>query len=81
MKCSLFLSLLLLYILMGQKIGRSDSIPLRTSREITPVTLTSITTRTGLGVALEYGPPGMVEAGTRLRKLVHNFGRQGFVLV
>ena len=30
---------------------------------------------------LEYGPPCLVEAGTRLRKLVHDFGKKGFRLV
>jgi len=32
-------------------------------------------------VTLEYGPPCLAEAGNRLRKLVHNFGRQGFLLM
>jgi hypothetical protein len=32
-------------------------------------------------VTLEYGPPCLAEAGNRLRKLVHNFGRKGFVLM
>jgi hypothetical protein len=32
-------------------------------------------------VRLEYGAPCLAEAGTRVRKLVHHFGRCGFVLV
>jgi hypothetical protein len=54
---------------------------LPSSRWVTPVKLTPVPTRQGPGVRLEYGPPCLAEAGTRLRKLVHNFGRQGFVLV
>jgi hypothetical protein len=81
-KCSsLFLSLLLTSLLtVGQSKAGVESIMLPSSRWVTSVTLTPITTRKGPGVTLEYGQPCLAEAGNRLRKLVHNFGRKGFVL-
>lgn len=83
MTCSNFLrSLVLTYLLTGgQSTARSESIPLPSSRWVTPVQLISVTTPQGPGVTLEYGQPCLAEAGNRLRKLVHNFGRRGFVLV
>jgi len=32
-------------------------------------------------MTLAYGPLCLAEAGTRLRKVVQNFGKKGFVLV
>jgi hypothetical protein len=66
---------------VGQRPAAADSLPLSAARWVTPVTLTSVTTRHGPGVRLEYGRPCLAEAGTRLRQLRHNFGRRGFVLV
>jgi hypothetical protein len=66
---------------VGQSPAAADSLPLSAARWVTPVTLTSVTTRHGPGVKLEYGRPCLAEAGTRLRTLIHNFGRRGFVLV
>jgi hypothetical protein len=82
-KCyTLFLSLLLTSLLtVGQSQAGADSLTLPSSRWVTPVTLTPITTRKGPGVTLEYGQPCLAEAGNRLSNLVHNFGRKGFVLV
>src|SRR6266481_2887774 len=67
--------------LAGQQRAEEESRLLRSARWITPVTLLSVSTPTGLGVRLEYGAPCLAEAGTRVRKLVHHFGRRGFVLV
>jgi len=67
--------------LAGQQRTGEESRLLRSARWITPVTLLSVTTPTGPGVRLEYGAPCLAEAGTRVRKLVHHFGRRGFVLV
>jgi len=67
--------------LAGQQHAGEESRLLGSARWITPVTLVSVTTPTGPGVRLEYGAPCLAEAGTRVRKLVHHFGRRGFVLV
>jgi len=82
-KCHPFLSLLLLTCLLrgGQSEAETESLTLLSSRWVTPVQLTPITTLSGPAVRLEYGLPCLAEAGNRLRKLVHNFGRRGFVLV
>lgn len=82
MRDSLFPSVLLAGLLTAVQ-GKAgvESIPLPTSRWVTPVRLISITTLQGPGVALEYGQPCLAEAGNRLRKLVHNFGKSGFVLL
>ena len=83
MQCPFRLPVLLLTCLLSLGPGKTgaDSIPLRSSQWVTPVKLIPITTRHGASVILDYGPPCLAEAGTRLRKLVHNFGRRGFVLV
>ena len=83
MPCAHPLPFLLLTSLLavGQSPAAADSLPLSSARWVTPVTLTPVTTRQGPGVRLEYGRPCLAEAGTRLRKLIHNFGRRGFVLV
>ena len=57
---------------VGQRPAAADSLPLSAARWVTPVTLTSVTTRHGPGVRLEYGRPCLAEAGTRLRQLRHN---------
>jgi len=82
-KCHPFLPLLLLTCLLmgGQSEAGAESLTLLSSRWVTPVQLTPVTTHQGPEVTLEYGPPCLVEAGNRLRKLVHNFGRRGFVLM
>ena len=54
---------------------------LPSSRSVTPVKLIPVTTNGRHSVRLEYGPPCLAEGGNRLRKLVHNFGKKGFVLV
>jgi hypothetical protein len=81
--CAHLLPFLLLSCLLT--VGRSpvaaDSLLLRSARWVTPVKLIPVTTRHGPGVRLEYGQPCLAEAGARLRKLVHNFGKRGFVLV
>ncbi len=66
---------------VGQSKAGAESIMLWSSQWVTPVKLTSVTTLQGRGVTLEYGLLCLAEAGNRLRKLVHNFGRRGFVLV
>ena len=66
---------------VGQRPAAADSLPLSSAQWVTPVMLTPVTTRHGPGVRLEYGRPCRAEAGTRLRTLLHNFGRRGFVLV
>jgi hypothetical protein len=66
---------------VGQSRAEAESITLRSSQWITPVKLTSVTTLQDPGVTLEYGLSCLAEAGNRLRKLVHNFGRRGFVLM
>jgi hypothetical protein len=83
LKCPPFLLALLLPCLLtiGQRKAEAESSMLPSSRWVTPVKLIPVTTRQGPGVTLEYGPSCLAEAGTRLRKLVHNFGRSGFVLV
>ena len=82
MKRSHLSSLLLTCLLtVGRRQAGTESLLLPTSRWVTPVRLISVTTRHGPGVTLEYGPPCLAEAGNRLRKLVHNFGRQGFLLM
>ena len=83
MPCSHLLPFLLMTFLLavGQSPAAADSLPLSSARWVTPVTLTPVTTSQGPGVRLEYGRPCLAEAGTRLRKLIHNFGRRGFVLV
>ena len=83
MKCSsLFLSLLLTSLLtVGQSKAGVESIMLPSSRWVTSVKLIPVTDRKGPEVMLEYARPCLAEAGNRLRKLVHNFGRRGFVLV
>jgi hypothetical protein len=73
--------LLLTYLLAVGQSPAADSLPLSSARWVTPVKLSPVTTRQGPGVRLEYGRPCLAEAGTRLRKLIHNFGRRGFVLV
>jgi len=82
-KChNLRLSLLLTCLLTaGQSKAGAESITLPSSRWAMSVKLTPITTHHRPGVTLEYGRPCLAEAGNRLRKLVHNFGRRGFVLV
>ncbi len=65
----------------GQQRAGDDSRLLGSARWITPVTLRSVSTPTGPGVRLEYRAPCLAEGGTRVRKLVHTFGRRGFVLV
>jgi len=82
-KCHTLLLFLLLTCLLtaGQSKAGAESRTLPSSRWVTPVKLTPITTRHGPGVTLEYGRPCLAEAGNRLRKLVHNFGRQGFLLM
>jgi len=83
-KCHNLLPYLLLLTCLltgGQNRARADSLTLPSSRWVTPVKLTPVTDRKDPGVRLEYGPPCLAEAGNRLRKLVHNFGRRGFVLV
>jgi hypothetical protein len=81
--CTHLLPFLLLTCLLtvGQSPAAAASLPLPSARWVTLVKLTPVTTRQGRGVRLEYGWPCLAEAGTRLRKLVHNFGRRGFVLV
>jgi hypothetical protein len=79
---NVFLTLLLTCLLTGvQSHAGIESIPVSSSRSITPVKLISVTTATGYGVKFQYGEPCVVEEGTRLRKLEHNFGKKGFVLV
>jgi len=82
-KCHHFLPSFLLTCLLtvGQSKAGAESITLPSARWVTPVKLTPVTTRQSPGVTLEYGPRCLAEAGNRLRKLVHNFGRSGFVLV
>ena len=79
----LYLPALLLTCLLTGGWGQAgaQSLLLSASRWVTPVRLVSVSTPRGLGVRLEYGPPCLAEAGNRLRKLAHNFGRKGFVLV
>lgn len=78
----LLLSLMLSCLLtVEQRQAEAESLMLPSARWVTPVKLIPVTTRQGPSVTLEYGPPCLAEAGTRLRKLVHNFGRSGFVLV
>jgi hypothetical protein len=83
LQCHPFLLSLLLPCLLtvDQREAEAESLMLPSSRLVTPVKLISVTTRQGPSVTLEYGEPCLAEAGTRLRKLVHNFGRSGFVLV
>jgi hypothetical protein len=73
-KCHTFLPLLLLTCLLtgGQSEAEADSLTLLSSRWVTPVQLTPVTTYQGPEVTLEYGLPCLAEAGNRLRKLVHN---------
>jgi hypothetical protein len=79
---SLLLALLLSGLLtVAQSKAGAESLMLPSAQWVTPVQLIPVPTRHGPGVRLEYGPPCLAEAGTRLRPLVHNFGRQGFVLV
>ena len=79
---SLFPSVLLICLLTAvQGKAAVESIPLPTSRWVTPVRLISIATPQGPGVTLEYEHPCLAEAGNRLRPLVHNFGKRGFVLM
>lgn len=77
----LFFLLLSCLLMGGQKKAGAESIMLKSAQWVTPVKLIPVTTHQGPSVTLEYGPPCLAEAGTRLRKLVHNFGRNGFVLV
>ena len=79
MPCAYLLLTSLLAV--GQRPAAADSFPLASARWVTPVTLTLVTTRRGPGVRLEYSRPCRAGAGTWLRKLSHNFGRRGFVLV
>lgn len=83
MRDALLLPSVLLTCVLTAVQGKTDveSILLPTSRWVTPVRLISITTPQGPGVTLEYGQPCLAEAGNRLRKLVHNFGQRGFVLM
>lgn len=79
---SLLLALLLSGLLtVAQSKAGAESLMLPSAQWVTPVQLIPVPTRHGPGVRLEYGPPCLAEAGTRLRKLVHNFGQKGFVLV
>jgi hypothetical protein len=80
-RSDLFSLLLTCLLTVGRRQAGAESLLLPASRWVTPVRLISVTTHHGPGVTLEYGPPCLAEAGNRLRKLVHNFGRQGFVLV
>src|SRR5262250_357567 len=82
-KRSFLLSSCLLTCLLasGQRLARAESITLSSSQWITPVQLVPLPTGDSPGVKLEYGQPCLAEAGNRLRKLIHNFGRKGFVLV
>jgi hypothetical protein len=73
--------LLTCLLTVGPSPAAAASLPLASARWVTPVKLTPVTTRQRPGVRLEYGQPCLAEAGTRLRKLVHNFGQKGFVLV
>jgi len=77
------LSSLLLICLFaaGQLPARAESITLSSSQWITPVRIIPFPTSHRPDVRLEYGQPCLIEAGNRLRKLIHNFGRKGFVLV
>jgi hypothetical protein len=83
LQCPPFLLSLLLPCLLtvDQSQAETESLMLPSARLVTPVKLIPTTTRQGPSVTLEYGEPCLAEAGTRLRKLVHNFGRSGFVLV
>lgn len=73
--------LLACLLITGQSNAGVESLMLPSSRSVTPVKLVSVTTDKSYGVSLEYGPPCLAEGGNRLRKLVHNFGQKGFVLV
>ena len=79
----LYPSMLLLICLLagGRGPAGAQSLLLSASQWVTPVRLVSVSTPHGPGVRLEYGPPCLAEAGNRLRRLAHNFGRKGFVLV
>jgi len=65
----------------GPRPARAESITLSSAQWITPVRIIPFPTSHRPSVKLEYGQPCLAEAGNRLRKLIHNFGRKGFVLV